>query len=128
MTTSSPGQTNGCFSRARARLTGRRLNGSSRRANAQVGQGLANIGEAPARQADVMRVILGARDHARLSVGGQPHRLRLVELGILKGRQAKQPVSETRMQPFLGDVDLIAENQVQCRRQVPDERCLPVVT
>ena len=45
-----------------------------------------------------MRVILSARDHAWLVVGGQPHRLRLVELRILKGRQAKQPVSETRMQ------------------------------
>ena len=48
-----------------------------------------------------------------LSYVDKPHRLRLVELGILKRRQAKQPVSETRMQSFLGDVDLIAENQLQ---------------
>ena len=71
-----------------------------------------------------MRVILGAGDDARLVVGGQPHRLRLVELGILKRRQAKQPVSETRMQPFLGDVDLIAENQLQRLRQFADDRRL----
>ena len=87
-------------------------------------QRLANLVEAPSRQADVMRVILSAGDDARLVVGGQPHRLRLVELGILKRRQAKQPVSETRMQPFLGDVDLIAENQFQRLRQFADDRRL----
>ena len=43
-------------------------------------------------------MILGAGDDARLVVRRQPHRLRLVELGILKRRQAKQPVSKTRMQ------------------------------
>ena len=74
-----------------------------------------------------MRVILGARDDARLVVGGQPHRLRLVELGILKRRQSKQPVSETRMQSVLGDVDLIAENQFQRLRQFADDRRLLAV-
>ena len=79
-------------------------------ASAHVGERLAKIVEAPARETDVTRVILSAGDDARLVVGRQPHRLRLVELGILKRRQPKDPVSETRVQSFLGDVDLIAEN------------------
>ena len=92
--------------------------------NAKLGEQLANVVEAAARQPDVMRVILGAGDDARLVVRRQPHRLRLVELGILKRRQAKQPVSKARMQAFLGDVDLIAENQLQRRRQFADDRRL----
>lgn len=85
-------------------------NGNS---NAQVGQRSADIVETASRQADVMRMIFGTGDDARLAVGGQAHRLRLVELRILKRRQAKQPVPQCRMQPFLGDVDLIAEYQLQ---------------
>ena len=83
---------------------------------------LANIIKAAARQADVMRKILGARDDARLVVGRQPHRLRFVELGILKRRQPKQAVSKSRRQAFLGDVDLIAEDEFQRRRQITDDR------
>jgi hypothetical protein len=55
-------------------------------ANAQVAQRLANLVEASSRQADVMRVILSAGDHTRLVVRGQPHRLRFVELRVLKCR------------------------------------------
>ena len=98
------------------------------RANAEVAQRLANLVEASSRQADVMRVIFSARDDARLGVGGESHGLHLVKLGILKGRQAKQPVSEPRMQPLLGDVDLIAENQLQRLRQVADNWQIPAVT
>ena len=94
-------------------------------ANAQVGQRLANVVEASARQADVLRMILSAGDDARLVVGGQPHRLRLVELGILERRQAKQPVSETRMQPVFGDVDLIAEDQFQMSEAVRRQSAAP---
>jgi len=60
----------------------------------------------------------------RLGVGGQTHRLSLVELRILKRRQSEQPVSETRMQSALGDVDLIAENQIQRLRQSANDRRL----
>ena len=55
---------------------------------------LLNVVEAASRQRDVMRVILCASDHTGLVVGGQPHRLRFVELGILKCREAKQPVPQ----------------------------------
>src|SRR6266542_575756 len=75
-----------------------------------------------------MRVVLGAGDHTRLAIGGQPHRLSLVELGILKGRHAKQAVSQSRGQVFLGEVDLIAENQLHVLRQFTDDRRLLVVT
>jgi len=93
-------------------------------AHAHVAQHLVNLIEASSRQADVMRVILGTRDDARLGVGGQTHRLSLVELRILKRRQSEQPVSETRMQSALGDVDLIAENQIQRLRQSANDRRL----
>ena len=58
-------------------------------------------------------MVLGARDDPRLVVGGQPHRLRLVELWILKRRQTKQPVSQPGGKSVLGDVDLVAEDQFQ---------------
>jgi hypothetical protein len=54
------------------------------RANAQVGEALANLVEASSWQADVTRVIFSAGDDPRLAVGGEPHSLRLIELGILK--------------------------------------------
>lgn len=38
-------------------------------ANPEVGECLANIVEAPTRQSDVMRVVLGTRDDTRLVVG-----------------------------------------------------------
>ena len=72
-----------------------------------------NLVEGPARQADVMRVILSAGNDARLVVDGQPHRLRFVELRVLECCQSKEPVSEARMQPFFRDVDMIVENQPQ---------------
>ena len=84
------------------------------RTNAERGKRLSDVLETTARQCDVMRVILGARDHTRLLVGGQPHRLSLVELRILKCRQAKQSVPQTGMETLFGDVDLIAENQLEC--------------
>ncbi len=65
-----------------------------------------------------MRVVLGAGDDARLVVGGQPHRLGFVELRILKRREAQQPIPQARMQTVLGDVDLVAEDQLQGLRAV----------
>ena len=62
-------------------------------------------------------MVLGAGDDARLAVGGEPHRLRPVELGVLKGRQAHQAVHQTGGQSLLGNVDLIGEHQLQRRRQ-----------
>jgi hypothetical protein len=83
---------------------------------------LSNIVEAPSRQRDVMRMILCASDHAGLVVGGQPHRLRLVELGILKRRVTKQPVPQLRAESLLGDVDLTADDQLHARGHDARER------
>ena len=60
-----------------------------------------------------MRVFLGAGDDARLVVSRQSHRLRLVELGILKRSHAQQPVAKTRRQAILRDVDLVSEDQFE---------------
>src|SRR5262249_37724214 len=66
--------------------------------NAEVGERLANVIEAAARQSNVLRKILGARDDARLAVRRKPHRLCLVELGVLERSEPKQSVSKPRMQ------------------------------
>ena len=50
--------------------------------------------EAAARQGDVLRVVLGAADDARLVPHRHAHGLGLVELGVLEGRQADQPVGQ----------------------------------
>ena len=55
--------------------------------NAKVRERFANVIEAAAWQPDVMREILGTRDDAWLVVRRKPHRLRFVELGILKRSQ-----------------------------------------
>jgi hypothetical protein len=91
-------------------------------ANTKLDQRLANVIEAPARQTDVMRKILCARDNTWLVVCRKPHRLRLIEFGILERRQPKQSVSKPRMQLLLGDVDLIAKNEVQRLWQFTDDR------
>jgi hypothetical protein len=93
-------------------------------ADTKIREGLANVIEAAARQSDVMREILGARDDAWLAVCRKPHRLRFVELGILERSQPKQSVSKSRMQPLLGDVDLIAKDEFQRRWQITDDRGL----
>jgi hypothetical protein len=71
-----------------------------------------------------MREILGARDDAGLVIRRQPHRLRFVELGILKRGEPKQSVSKSRVQALLRDVDLVAKDEVQRCWQVTDDGSL----
>ncbi len=66
-----------------------------------------------------MGMILGTGDDPRLVVGRQPHRLRPVELGILKRGEADQAVPKPGRESVLGDVDLVAENEFQGLRQSP---------
>ena len=73
----------------------RRVHDSS---NAQVREKLLHIVQTAARQADVLRMVLGASDDARLVIGRQAHRLGLVELGILKCRQPNQSIAQTGRQ------------------------------
>ena len=98
------------------------------RLDAYVAQNLADLVEAPSRQADVMRVVLGAGDDARLVERRQAHGLRFVELRILKRRDAKQAVPETGVQPLLGDVELIAVDDLHRLRQRSDNRRVFAVT
>jgi predicted nuclease of restriction endonuclease-like (RecB) superfamily len=60
-----------------------------------------------------MRMILGAGDDARRAVSGKAHRLGLVESGILERREPEQAVSQGGVQAFPGDMDLVAEHQLQ---------------
>ena len=74
-----------------------------------------------------MGMVFRAGDDARLVVRGQPHRLRFVELRVLKCRDAKQSVPEARVQTLLGDVQLVAEDHLHRLRQCSDNgRCLVV--
>src|SRR5262249_15484389 len=97
---------------------------ADRQTDIKVVQRLANVIEASARQSNVLRKILGARDDARLAVRRKPHRLRLGELRVLERSEPKQSVAKPRMQLLLGDVDLIAKNKFHRRRQITDDRVL----
>jgi hypothetical protein len=63
-----------------------------------------------------------------LSYVDKPHGLRLIELWILEGCDTQQPVAKRWGQSFLGDVDLIAEHEVDRRGQFPGERRLAGAT
>jgi hypothetical protein len=76
----------------------------------------------------MMREILSARDDAWFVVRRKPHRVRFVEFGVLKGSQPQQAIPKPRMQAFLGDVDLIAQNKFHRRRQLPHDWRFPPMT
>jgi hypothetical protein len=73
-------------------------------------------------------VIFRAGDDTRLAMSGQLHRLSFVELRILKGRHAKQPISQSGLQAFLRYIDLIAESQLYPLGQFTDNRRLLAVS
>ena len=92
----------------------------------QVRKQLLHFFQAAAGQAEVTGVVFRTADDPRLVVGGKPHRLGLVELGILEGGQPQQPIAEARRQAVLGDVNLVAQGQFQALGQRPgDRRLLP---
>ncbi len=91
-------------------------------ADAEVGQFLAHVVQTAARYADVLRVVLGTGNDARLVVRGQPHRLRFVELRILEGRDPEQTVPQPWIQAVLGNVDLIGVDEFQGVGHVTDNR------
>ena len=83
------------------------------RANAEVCEREAHLVETAPWNTNVMGVVLGAGDDARLVVRRQPHRLRLVELRILECRQPEQAVPQPGVEPILADIDLVTEDQLQ---------------
>ena len=70
--------------------------------NLQLREQFAQIVQTTSRQADVSRVVLGARHDARLAVRGQSHRLGLVELRILKRRQPNDWFRSHGLSPSFG--------------------------
>jgi hypothetical protein len=67
------------------------------RPNPKVVQRAKNLVPTSSRQPNVLRVIFSARDDPGLVPRGQSHRLGLVELGILEGRQPKEPIAKPRV-------------------------------
>ena len=64
-----------------------------------------------------MREVLCASDDARRAVGRKSQRLSLVELRVLERRKPQQPVAQPGRQALLGDVDLVAEHQLDRLRE-----------
>src|SRR3989304_1824448 len=79
--------------------------------------------ETATRESQVFREIFATTDDTRLAERRQAHGLRLIELGVLKSRQADQAVAEGRCQICLGNIDLIAEHQVDSLRKRTNDRC-----
>ncbi|PTW96677.1 hypothetical protein C8N33_1247 [Pararhodobacter aggregans] len=73
------------------------------------GQDFNRLIKAASRQGNVAWVQLGKGDHARLSEGGQPHRLRPIELGVLESCDPYQLGNHRRGQPGSVNVDLICD-------------------
>ena len=65
--------------------------------------------KAASRQGNVAWVQLGTGDHARLSEGGQSHRLCPIELGVLESRDPYQLGNHRRGQPGSVNIDLICD-------------------
>jgi hypothetical protein len=84
--------------------------------NAEVVEERQRFIDTAARQTDVPRVILGACDDTRLAIRGEPHGLRLVELGILERGEPQQLIPQRRIQISLLDVGLVAQHELECVR------------
>ena len=79
----------------------------------QARQKFAHIIQTSSGKADMAGMILGTGNDAGFGVRWQSHRLVFIELGVLKGRQPEQTVTQSGRQPVLGNVDLISEDQLQ---------------
>ncbi len=75
------------------------------------------LGLTASRQAHVLREILRARDHARGRGRGEAHALLLVELRVLEGREALDPVDQRRREARLLDEELLGEDGSYARWQ-----------
>jgi hypothetical protein len=95
---------------------------ANRRGNPQIAECKKHVVEAAPRQSDVMREVLSTGDDARCAIGRKPQRLGLVERGILERRKPQQPVAQPGRQAVLGDVDLVAEHQLDRLRQRTRDR------
>ena len=72
---------------------------------------------AAAWERDVLRMLLEAPDDSRRSPGRESHRLPLVELRVVKGREPLDPMHERRRQRLDRHVQTLRDNGVNRRRQ-----------
>ena len=72
------------------------------------------IRQAPTRQGNVLGEILTTCDDARLGIRGKPHRLRFIELWILKCCYSKQAIQHSWRQALLLDINQICADDL-CR-------------
>jgi hypothetical protein len=72
--------------------------------------------QATARQGNVLRVVLGVADDAGLVPHRHAHGLGLVELGVLEGRKADQPIGQRLGQRDLLEVDQVGQRHGQARQ------------
>ena len=82
---------------------------------------LPDLVQATSGKSDVLRMILGTGNDSWLVIRRQTHRLRPIEFGILKRRQAKQPVAKRGHEPFFANIDLVGQDQFKLLRQGPDD-------
>ncbi len=71
---------------------------------------LEQLFKAPARQSQVLGKVFCATDHPRLAEGRKTHRLRPVELRILKGAKTDEPIQQGRRQPLLLNKEKVASD------------------
>ncbi len=90
--------------------------------NAKVGQQALHLRQAAARQANMLCMVFGTSDDARLAKRGQSHSLGLVELRVLERGKPQQSIAQAGRQLVFGNIDLVAEDQFQGLRQRTDNR------
>src|ERR1700732_4605884 len=80
--------------------------------------------KATPRQSKMQRMLLCAMNNSRFAICRQTHRLRSVEFGILKRREAKQSISKGRWQVLSSNINLVCEDQLEALRQRLKDRGL----
>src|SRR5450631_2346879 len=80
--------------------------------------------QAAPRQSEMQRMLLCAVNNSRYAVSCQTHRLRAVEFGILKRREAKHSISKGRWQVLSSNINLVCEDQLEALRQGLKDRGL----
>ena len=76
----------------------------------------------PSWQSHMTRMEFGARDDPWLAKGREPHGLRTIELGVLKGRQAYKPRRHRRRQIGPVDIQLAGDDDRDLSRKWYAER------
>ena len=65
----------------------------------------------------MLREVLTTGDNTRLTVGRKPHRLRLVELGVLESGEPQKPIEHRRREALLFDIEKIRADDLYAFRK-----------